>query len=187
MVGTGTRLAIAATPTGLFRLALHTDTLNLSTTWSGLHNPELDPREIPGGAEGVANHASTRMKERAARRSQRQNRLGNRPVIRGGAEGRSMFETAEEVDEDSEDSDEGGGDGEVWAEVLVDARDWGRVLSVGRLPGSRVVCCISDRQAAVMYVYPPGEEGLGAGAEGGSALTVSWILTPHPGARGADS
>ncbi|KAI5302889.1 hypothetical protein KEM56_000242, partial [Ascosphaera pollenicola] len=46
-------------------------------------------------------------------------------------------------DADSEDS---------WAKVKVDGRDWGRVLSVGRL-GPRVVASFINNTALVLYVY----------------------------------
>jgi len=55
-----------------------------------------------------------------------------------------------------------------WATVRVDARDWGRVLSVGRLEG-RVIACIADDHALVLYVYVPQIDD--AGAED-SVLTV---------------
>ncbi|PIA99907.1 Checkpoint protein hus1 [Cercospora beticola] len=41
---------------------------------------------------------------------------------------------------------------EGWATVRVDGRDWGRVLSVGRL-GGRVIACFADEHALVLYVF----------------------------------
>lgn len=83
---------------------------------------------------------------------------------------------------------------EGWAAVRVDARDWGRVLSVGRLGGRVIACkclprwCLSrvnemesepgltfegfiDEHALILYVYLASEEG----AED-SVLTVSLSL-----------
>lgn len=47
---------------------------------------------------------------------------------------------------------------EAWATVRVDARDWGRVLSVGRVAG-RVIACFIHEHALILYVYLPSEEG----------------------------
>ncbi|KAF2213171.1 hypothetical protein CERZMDRAFT_105890 [Cercospora zeae-maydis SCOH1-5] len=41
---------------------------------------------------------------------------------------------------------------EGWATVRVEGRDWGRVLSVGRL-GGRVIACFVDEHALVLYVF----------------------------------
>lgn len=41
-----------------------------------------------------------------------------------------------------------------WATVLVDGKDWSRVLSVGRLDG-RVIACFADGHALILYVYVP--------------------------------
>ena len=54
-----------------------------------------------------------------------------------------------------------------WAVVRVDAKDWARVLSVGRV-GGRVIACFIHEHALILYVYPPTESG---GDE--SVLTVS--------------
>lgn len=53
----------------------------------------------------------------------------------------------------------------AWASVRVDARDWGRVLSVGRVgEGVRVVACFCRDLALILYVYLPaagdGEESV---------------------------
>ncbi|KAJ6002933.1 Hexokinase [Penicillium sp. IBT 35674x] len=48
------------------------------------------------------------------------------------------------------DDDESG-----WARVRIDAKDWGRVLSVGRL-SPKVVACFINEMALVLYVYLPG-------------------------------
>lgn len=39
-----------------------------------------------------------------------------------------------------------------WATVRVDGRDWGRVLSVGRL-GGRVIACFCHEHALILYVF----------------------------------
>jgi hypothetical protein len=103
--------------------------MKISSLWTGLENPELDPSQIPEGEEGVANHPTTRMKE-----------LGD----------------------PSGQSEEG------WATVRVEGRDWGRVLSVGRL-GGKVIACFCDEHALVLYVYVNSDEpGMGE-----SVFTVS--------------
>lgn len=101
---TGPKLEMSANMHGCLRLGVKTDTMKISSTWTGLDNPELDPTIIEGGEEGLARHPSTRMKELADR--------------------------------------EGVGE-EAWAKVRIDGKDWGKVLSVGRL-GGRVVACGSS-------------------------------------------
>jgi len=66
-----------------------------------------------------------------------------------------------------------------WATVRVDARDWGRVLSVGRLEG-RVIACVADDHALVLYVYIPQIDEPGAED---SVLTVriTPFSVPHLG------
>lgn len=59
---------------------------------------------------------------------------------------------------------------EGWATVRVEGRDWGRVLSVGRL-GGRVIACFCDEHALILYVYLNNEEEGG----GESVLTVSGV------------
>jgi HUS1 checkpoint protein len=104
--GTGTtaartRLELAANMHGCLRMSIKTDAMSISSVWTDLNNPELDPTQVAGGEIGLAEHPSTRMKQ-----------LGT-------ADGRS---------------DEG------WASVRIDGRDWGKVMSVGRL-GGRVIAC----------------------------------------------
>lgn len=41
---------------------------------------------------------------------------------------------------------------EAWSTVRIDGRDWGKVLSVGRL-GGRVIACFADEHALILYVY----------------------------------
>ncbi|EGD84954.1 hypothetical protein H112_08674 [Trichophyton rubrum D6] len=47
---------------------------------------------------------------------------------------------------------------EGWAKVRIDGKDWGRVLSVGRL-SPKVVACFIHETALVLYVYLPGGIG----------------------------
>ncbi|KAK3956067.1 checkpoint protein Hus1/Mec3, partial [Pseudoneurospora amorphoporcata] len=61
---------------------------------------------------------------------------------------------------------------EKWATVRVDGKDWSRVLSVGRLEGSRVIACFTHAHALILYVYVrKGDDddfpGVGAGRGGG--------------------
>jgi HUS1 checkpoint protein len=96
-----TRLEVAANMHGCLKISIRSDAMSISSVWTDLNNPELDPGHVTGGENGVADHPSTRMKQ-----------LGT-------ADGRS---------------DEG------WAMVRIDGRDWGKVMSVGRL-GGRVIAC----------------------------------------------
>lgn len=57
------KLELAANMHGVLRLRLRTDAMNISSTWTGLTNPELDPGMVEGGEQGLATHPSTRMKE----------------------------------------------------------------------------------------------------------------------------
>ncbi|KAI9880175.1 MAG: hypothetical protein M1830_004994 [Pleopsidium flavum] len=111
--GPGPRLELSANMHGRLRLSIATDALNISSVWTGLSNPELDPMQVEGGEEGIREHPSTRMKA-----------LG----------------------------EEDGGSDEGWAKVRIDGRDWGRVLSVGRL-GGRVIACFCHEHALILYVY----------------------------------
>lgn len=63
IVGGGPKLEIAANMHGELRIAIRTETLRIESKWRGLNNPELDPSQIEGGLEGLAQHPSTRMKE----------------------------------------------------------------------------------------------------------------------------
>ncbi|KAF2478548.1 checkpoint protein Hus1/Mec3, partial [Neohortaea acidophila] len=109
------KLELSGNMHGCLRLSLNTDSLRISSLWTGLENPELDPDQV---ADGLDNHPSTRMKG-----------LGD----------------------SAGQSDEG------WATVRVEGRDWGRVLSVGRL-GGRVIACFCHEHALVLYVFIGGEE-----------------------------
>jgi HUS1 checkpoint protein len=128
----GPKLELSANMHGCLRLSLKTDSMNISTLWTSLENPELDPDQVANGEEGLANHPSTRMK------------------AMGDATGQSE---------------------EGWATVRLDGRDWGRVLSVGRL-GGRVIACFCDEHALILYVFLSGESP----AQGDSVLTVSLSL-----------
>lgn len=92
-----TRLDIAANMHGCLKMSISTDAMSISSVWTDLSNPELDPSQVAG----IAEHPSTRMKQL------------------GSADGRSE---------------------EGWASVRIDGRDWGKVMSVGRL-GGRVIAC----------------------------------------------
>ncbi|TID20316.1 Hus1-like protein [Venturia nashicola] len=122
----GPRLEMAANMHGCLRISIKTDAMNISSAWTGLSNPELDPGQIEGGQDGVANHPSTRMK------------------AKGAADG-----TGEEG----------------WAKVRIDGRDWGKVMSVGRV-GGKVIACFCDDHALILYVYLASE-----GDDEGSVLT----------------
>jgi HUS1 checkpoint protein len=103
-----TRLEVAANMHGCLKMSIRSDAMNISSVWTDLSNPDLDPNQVEGGQNGIADHPSERMR-----------RLGT-------ADGRS---------------DEG------WATVRIDGRDWGKVMSVGRL-GGRVIACGSQRANA---------------------------------------
>ncbi|PNS14422.1 Checkpoint protein hus1 [Sphaceloma murrayae] len=56
------KLELSANMHGCLRLALDAEGMKVSSTWTGLNNPELDPGSVEGGEEGVREHPSTRMK-----------------------------------------------------------------------------------------------------------------------------
>lgn len=115
-----TRLEMAANMHGCLRLSIQSDAMNISSVWTGLSNPELDPSQVLGGEEGIREHPSTRMKEL------------------GSADGRSE---------------------EGWATVRIDGKDWGKVMSVGRL-GGKVIACFCHEHALILYVYLPNDNGM---------------------------
>ena len=127
----GPKLELSANMHGCLRLGLNTDAMRISSLWTGLENPELDPEQVPEGEDGLANHPSTRMK------------------ALGDSTGRG---------------DEG------WATVRIEGRDWGKVLSVGRL-GGRVIACFCDDHALILYVFLSNDD---TGSE--SVLTVSLLF-----------
>ena len=57
------KLELSANMHGCLRLRLKTDAMNISSTWTGLENPQLDPETVDGGMESIATHPSTRMKQ----------------------------------------------------------------------------------------------------------------------------
>ncbi|KAL6702885.1 Checkpoint protein hus1 [Coniothyrium glycines] len=113
------RLDMAANMHGCLKMSIRTDAMSISSVWTDLSNPELDPGQVTGGEAHIAEHPSTRMK------------------LLGSADGRS---------------DEG------WAGVRIDARDWGKIMSVGRL-GGRVIACFCHDHALILYVYLPNDNG----------------------------
>jgi HUS1 checkpoint protein len=58
------KLELSANMHGCLRLRLKTDAMDISSRWTGLTNPELDPETVEGGEEGIAQHPSTRMRTR---------------------------------------------------------------------------------------------------------------------------
>ncbi|KAF1918146.1 cell cycle checkpoint protein [Ampelomyces quisqualis] len=121
-----TRLELAANMHGCLKMSIKTDAMNISSVWTDLSNPELDPNQVEGGEYGIAGHPSEAMK------------------LLGTADGRSE---------------------EGWSKVRIDGRDWGKVMSVGRL-GGRVIACFCNDHALILYVYLPNES-----SENDSVLT----------------
>lgn len=101
------KLELSANMHGNLKLSIATDALNISSMWTDLSNPELDPNVAEDGVEGVENHPSTVLKAAGP---------------------------------------------DAWATVRIDGRDWGRVLSVGRL-GGRVIACTSQKSGSLCFVY----------------------------------
>ena len=101
------KLELAANMHGSLKLSISTDVLNISSVWTGLNNPELDPRQVEDGEDGLEEHPSTKLKAAGP---------------------------------------------DAWSTVRIDGRDWGKVLSVGRL-GGRVIACFADEHALILYVY----------------------------------
>lgn len=120
------RLDLSANMYGSFKISLKTDALNITSRWTGLIHPELDPTSFPDLTE----HPTTKMREL------------------GGPNGEN----------------EAG-----WSRVRIDAKDWSRVLSVGRVC-TKVIASFINEGALVLYVYLPVEE---TGEEGDPCLTVS--------------
>ncbi|KAK6584632.1 hypothetical protein PZA11_002856 [Diplocarpon coronariae] len=106
------KLELAANMHGSLKLSIATDALNISSVWTGLNNPELDPRQLEEGTD-VEEHPSMRLKAAGP---------------------------------------------DAWSTVRIDGRDWGKVLSVGRL-GGRVIACFSDEHALILYVYLSNYDG----------------------------
>ncbi|KAJ4520271.1 Checkpoint protein hus1 [Exophiala dermatitidis] len=136
------RLELSANMHGSLKISVRTDALNITSRWTGLANPELDPAHFPDGSQGVRDHPSTRMKQL------------------GGTDGEN----------------EAG-----WSKVRIDAKDWSRVLSVGRV-SARVIACFINEGGLVLYVYLPNDE---SGSEDESCLTVSFESVLLPEMRGS--
>ncbi|CZT05475.1 related to mitotic and DNA damage checkpoint protein hus1 [Rhynchosporium graminicola] len=109
---TAPKLELAANMHGSLKLSIRTDALNVESVWTGLNNPELDPRQVEEGM-AVEEHPSMRLKAMGP---------------------------------------------DAWSTVRIDGRDWGKVLSVGRL-GGRVIACFSDEHALILYVYLSNYDG----------------------------
>ncbi|KAF4275230.1 hypothetical protein KXW98_000052 [Aspergillus fumigatus] len=107
---TSPKLELSANMHGSLRLAIATDALRISSVWSDLVNPPLDP-------------AGMSQREIEQLPSERMRALGS--------------------------DDEAG-----WAKVRIDAKDWSRVLSIGRL-SPKVVACFIHETALILYVYLP--------------------------------
>jgi HUS1 checkpoint protein len=126
---TSPRLELSANMHGTFKISITTDALSISSKWTGLTHPELEPSMFENGVEGVRDDPSTKKKEL------------------GGPNGE---------------------DPAGWTAVTIDAKDWSRVLSVGRL-NSRVIATFIPEHGLVLYVYLPNEEN----PQEESVLTVS--------------
>lgn len=102
----GPRLELSANMHGSLKLAIATDALRISSVWTGLVNPPLDPSQL--SQTEIEQLPSERMRALGAQAN----------------------------------GDEEAG----WAKVRIDGKDWGRVLSVGRLSPKVVACkCQSKR------------------------------------------
>ncbi|KAL1886866.1 Checkpoint protein hus1 [Paecilomyces lecythidis] len=107
----GPKLELSANMHGSLKLAIATDALRISSVWSGLINPPLDPAQLS--------------------QSELEQLPSERMRLLGGENGEN----------------EAG-----WAKVRIDGKDWGRVLSVGRL-SPKVVACFIHETALILYVY----------------------------------
>jgi HUS1 checkpoint protein len=112
---TGPKLELSANMHGSLKLAIATDALRISSVWTGLVNPPLDPSQL----------SQTEIEQLP---SERMRALG--------AEGNSDDEIG-------------------WAKVRIDGKDWGRVLSVGRLSPKVVACKSRDLSLYSPLPLPP--------------------------------
>ncbi|KAL1970268.1 hypothetical protein VTN77DRAFT_5428 [Rasamsonia byssochlamydoides] len=108
----GPKLELSANMHGSLKLAIATDALRISSVWTGLVNPPLDPNQL--SQTEIEQLPSERMRALGAQAN----------------------------------GDEEAG----WAKVRIDGKDWGRVLSVGRL-SPKVVACFIHETALILYVY----------------------------------
>lgn len=123
------RLELSANMHGSFKIAITTEALSISSRWTGLTHPELEPSMFENGSQGVRDDPSTKKKEL------------------GGPDGEDLA---------------------GWTVVRIDAKDWSRVLSVGRL-NSRVIATFIPDHGLVLYVYLPNDDN----PQEESVLTVS--------------
>jgi HUS1 checkpoint protein len=63
LTSVGPRLEMSANMHGCLKIGISTDAMNISSTWTGLTNPELDPNQHEDGVIDIENHPSTRMKK----------------------------------------------------------------------------------------------------------------------------
>jgi HUS1 checkpoint protein len=109
------KLELSANMHGCLRLRLKTDAMDISSRWTGLTNPELDPETVEGGEEGIAQHPSTRMRAR-----------GDPEGISD--EGWAVVRL----------------DGKDWGKVLGIGRVGGRVIACKLCPGSHCSFMLTD-------------------------------------------
>ena len=104
LAGLGPRLELSANMHGSLRLRITTDALSISSLWTDLTNPDLDPTLVEGGEEGIRNHPSTRMRQ----------------MVDGGDDGTEAGWATVRID------------GRDWSKVLSVSRLGGRVIACKR-------------------------------------------------------
>jgi HUS1 checkpoint protein len=62
LTASGPKLVLSANMHGCLRLGIQNDAMSISTTWTGLVNPELNPAQVEGGEESIRNHPTERMR-----------------------------------------------------------------------------------------------------------------------------
>lgn len=153
-----TRLEMGANMHGCLKMSIKTDAMSISSVWTDLSNPELDPSQVTGGETGIAEHPSTRMK------------------LLGSADGRSEEGWASVRI-----------DGKDWGKVMSVGRLGGRVIACKckkgrvdacptpalfqRFPVRSYLLCLGfcHEHALILYVYLPSDSG-----EDESVLTVRY-------------
>ncbi|KAI9808563.1 MAG: hypothetical protein M1825_003712 [Sarcosagium campestre] len=124
------KLELAANMLGSLRLSTATDAMSISSLWTGLSNPGLDPREVEGGEQGLREHPSTRMRQLAERT--------------GGQEGWAKVRI----------------DGRDWSRVLSVGRLGGRVVACKSLIFLSIlttfldISCIMDEERLRFGLFP---------------------------------